>query len=667
MQSGNGMTMQEAEQEIKYYQKIFQVARLLKGEDVEQTFYQQGKGTCENVQDGCPCYSFWKKNGKCENCSSYKALREKKQMIKLEFLESEVYQVISRYMEIDGQPYVMELINHLEDDTLIDISCREKLINKLTGYNEKLYKDVLTGVYNRLYFEEEIKMWTGNAGIVVIDVDDFKLCNDTYGHLTGDMALAAVAGVIWRCIRREDTLVRYGGDEFLLIMPNVSSSIFAEKLRTIQERIHEADFPEFPGLKISASIGGAMLYNGSIEEVVSRADKLMYYAKSYKNTVAMDEEVEYEKTLLDAPTAKPRVLIVDDSELNRDLLKEMLRDRYEVLEAADGEKGLALLYELGTKISLVLLDVVMPKLGGFDVLAVMQKERWLDDIPVMMISAEDSPAFIQRAYDMGASDYITRPFNMNVVRQRSDNITKLYAKQRRLLSLVSSQIQEKERNNHIIISILSEVVGLKNGESRKHILSVSRITELLLSRVMQRTNRYHLTWQDEALITNAAALHDIGKIGIDEKILNKPGKLTREEFEIMKTHTLIGAKMVENLEAFREEPFVKVTYAICRWHHERWDGRGYPDGLKGDAIPISAQIVSIADVYDALTSKRVYKDAFAHEKAIWMILNGECGLFNPLLLDCLLDIKDSLKEELEKSNTDLAIHRKIPDGIIRDL
>lgn len=235
------------------------------------------------------------------------------------------------------------------------------------------------------------------------------------------------------------------------------------------------------------------------------------------------------------------------------------------------------------------------------------------------------------------------------------------------MSLVSSQIQEKERNNHIIISILSEVVGLKNGESRKHILSVSRITELLLSRVMQRTSRYHLTWQDEALITNAAALHDIGKIGIDEKILNKPGKLTKEEFEIMKTHTLIGAKMVEHLEAFREEPFVKVTYAICRWHHERWDGRGYPDGLKGDAIPISAQIVSIADVYDALTSKRVYKDAFAHEKAIWMILNGECGLFNPLLLDCLLDIKDSLKEELQKNSTGLDIHRKIPDGIIRDL
>ena len=277
MQSGNGMTMQEAEQEIKYYQKIFQVVRLLKGEDVERTFYQQGKGTCENVQDGCPCYSFWKKNGKCENCSSYKALREKKQMIKLEFLESEVYQVISRYMEIDGQPYVMELINHLEDDTLIDISCREKLINKLTGYNEKLYKDVLTGVYNRLYFEEEIKMWTGNAGIVVIDVDDFKLCNDTYGHLTGDMALAAVAGVIWRCIRREDTLVRYGGDEFVVYV-NYKQE---DNIKDIVNRIFNNVSCIYEGYQISISMGISLLSDGNPHyyDMYRNADKALYEAK----------------------------------------------------------------------------------------------------------------------------------------------------------------------------------------------------------------------------------------------------------------------------------------------------------------------------------------------------------------------------------------------------
>ncbi len=651
-------TMESVQKDIQCLRKVFSIVRLVKAAHPEDHDTEDGSTLSACDDDS--------RRSTCEFCAPQthqSTFTDKGMHLHFKVIDGKMYQIFAKPLTIEGVPYVLEMLKHIDNTDLFLAEGYDQLMS----FSQQLYIDALTGAYNRRFWEDKMKSFSGVAGIALIDLDDLKLYNDTFGHSAGDAALKALVQITKKSIRRTDKLIRYGGDEFLLIMPNVSSSIFAEKLRTIQERIHEADFPEFPGLKISASIGGAMLYNGSIEEVVSRADKLMYYAKSYKNTVAMDEEVEYEKTLLDAPAAKPRVLIVDDSELNRDLLKEMLRDRYEVLEAADGEKGLALLYELGTKISLVLLDVVMPKLGGFDVLAVMQKERWLDDIPVMMISAEDSPAFIQRAYDMGASDYITRPFNMNVVRQRSDNITKLYAKQRRLLSLVSSQIQEKERNNHIIISILSEVVGLKNGESRKHILSVSRITELLLSRVMQRTSRYHLTWQDEALITNAAALHDIGKIGIDEKILNKPGKLTKEEFEIMKTHTLIGAKMVEHLEAFREEPFVKVTYAICRWHHERWDGRGYPDGLKGDAIPISAQIVSIADVYDALTSKRVYKDAFAHEKAIWMILNGECGLFNPLLLDCLLDIKDSLKEELQKNSTGLDIHRKIPDGIIRDL
>ncbi len=651
-------TMESVQKDIQCLRKVFSIVRLVKAAHPEGQDTADGSTLSAGDDDS--------RRSTCEFCAPQthqSTLTDKGMHLHFKVIDGKMYQIFAKPLTIEGVPYVLEMLKHIDNTDLFLAEGYDQLMS----FSQQLYIDALTGAYNRRFWEDKMKSFSGVAGIALIDLDDLKLYNDTFGHSAGDAALKALVQITKKGIRSTDKLIRYGGDEFLLIMPNVSSSIFAEKLRTIQERIHEADFPEFPGLKISASIGGAMLYNGSIEEVVSRADKLMYYAKSYKNTVAMDEEVEYEKALLDAPAAKPRVLIVDDSELNRDLLKEMLRDRYEVLEAADGEKGLALLYELGTKISLVLLDVVMPKLGGFDVLAVMQKERWLDDIPVMMISAEDSPAFIQRAYDMGASDYITRPFNMNVVRQRSDNITKLYAKQRRLLSLVSSQIQEKERNNHIIISILSEVVGLKNGESRKHILSVSRITELLLSRVMQRTSRYHLTWQDEALITNAAALHDIGKIGIDEKILNKPGKLTKKEFEIMKTHTLIGAKMVENLEAFREEPFVKVTYAICRWHHERWDGRGYPDGLKGDAIPISAQIVSIADVYDALTSKRVYKDAFAHEKAIWMILNGECGRFNPLLLDCLLDIKDSLKEELEKNSTGLAIHQKIPDGIIRDL
>ena len=649
--------MESVQKDIQCLRKVFSIVRLVKAAPPEDRDTADGSELSTGDDDS--------RRSTCEFCTQethQSTLTDKGMHLHFKVIDGKMYQIFAKPLTIEGVPYVLEMLKHIDNTDLFLAEGYDQLMS----FSQQLYIDALTGAYNRRFWEDKMKSFSGVAGIALIDLDDLKLYNDTFGHSAGDAALKALVRITKKCIRRTDKLIRYGGDEFLLIMPNVSSSIFGEKLRTIKEHIMEAEFPDFPGLKISASIGGTMLYNGSIEEVVSRADKLMYYAKSYKNTVAMDDEVEYEKQLLDAPAAKPQVLIINDSELNRDLLKEMLRDRYEILEAADGEKGLALLYELGTKISLVLLDVVMPKVGGFDVLAVMQKERWLDDIPVMMISAEDSPAFIQKAYDMGASDYITRPFNMNVVRQRSDNITKLYAKQRRLLSLVTSQIQEKERNNHIIISILSEVVGLKNGESRKHILNVSRITELLLSRVMQRSSRYHLTWQDEALITNAAALHDIGKIGIDEKILNKPGKLTKEEFEIMKTHTLIGAKMIENLEGFQEEPLVKVTYAICRWHHERWDGRGYPDGLKGDAIPISAQIVSLADVYDALTSKRVYKDAFAHEKAIQMILDGECGLFNPLLLDCLLDIKDQLKEELQKNSTSLDILPKIPEGIVRD-
>lgn len=424
-------TMESVQKDIQCLRKVFSIVRLVKAAPPEDRDTADGSGLSTGDDDS--------RRSTCEFCTPQthqRTFTDKGMHLHFKVIDGKMYQIFAKPLTIEGVPYVLEMLKHIDNTDLFLAQGYDQLMS----FSQQLYIDALTGAYNRRFWEDKMKSFSGVAGIALIDLDDLKLYNDTFGHSAGDAALKALVQITKKGIRCTDKLIRYGGDEFLLIMPNVSSSIFAEKLRTIQEHIHEADFPEFPGLKISASIGGAMLYNGSIEEVVSRADKLMYYAKSYKNTVAMDEEVEYEKALLDAPAAKPQVLIIDDSELNRDLLKEMLRDRYEILEAADGEKGLALLYELGTKISLVLLDVVMPKLGGFDVLAVMQKERWLDDIPVMMISAEDSPAFIQKAYDMGASDYITRPFNMNVVRQRSDNITKLYAKQRRLLSLVSSQI-----------------------------------------------------------------------------------------------------------------------------------------------------------------------------------------------------------------------------------
>ena len=330
--------------------------------------------------------------------------------------------------------------------------------------------------------------------------------------------------------------------------------------------------------------------------------------------------------------------------MNRELLTEILKQDYEILEAENGEAALKMLEQYGTGIALVMLDLVMPKMDGFQVLTVMNERRLLEDIPVIMISSEETESYIRRAYEMGVSDYISRPFDARVVYRRVYNTIKLYAKQRRLITLVTDQIREKEKNSQILIDILSHIVEFRNGESGQHVQHIKMLTGFLLDRLMQKTDKYDLKWSDQYMITIASALHDIGKVGIDEKILNKPGRLTNEEFEEMKKHTLIGASMLKSLGVYQNEELVKVAYQICRWHHERYNGKGYPDGLKGEEIPIAAQVVSVADVYDALTSERVYKKAFSHEKAMEMILAGECGTFNPLLLECLQDIQGRIQE-----------------------
>ena len=354
---------------------------------------------------------------------------------------------------------------------------------------------------------------------------------------------------------------------------------------------------------------------------------------------------------------KTKIMIVDDAEMNREILMAILGDEYEYVQAENGRQAIHILQQ-DMNIDLMLLDINMPEMNGFQVLDRMNTFHWINDIPVIMISSEEKKDVIERAYILGAEDYIRRPFDAFIVRRRVQNILNLYANQKRLMQMVADQIYEKEENNNLLIGILSHVVEFRNSESGEHILHIRTATELLLRRLVQKTDEYHLSESDIVMITTASALHDIGKISIPESILNKPGKLTKEEFEIMKTHTLIGASMLDSLEMFRNEKLVQVAYQICRWHHERYDGKGYPDGLKGEEIPIAAQVVAMADVYDALVSERVYKKAFSHEKAIEMILNGECGVFNPILLGCLVDIQDRLKEELQsgfqkKKNEDL--------------
>lgn len=349
-------------------------------------------------------------------------------------------------------------------------------------------------------------------------------------------------------------------------------------------------------------------------------------------------------------TEKHRILIVDDSEMNRDILVDMLSDDFDVYQAKDGEEAVAVLSAQGGLFSLVLLDIFMPKMDGFDVLKTMNRLRLIEYLPVIMISSESSPESMEHAYRLGATDYITRPFNMVIVKRRVINTIMLYAKQRKLIEIVGEQVGEKEKNSEMLINILSHIVEFRNGESGLHVLHVRRITEILLDALCQKNNRYSLTMSDKMMIANASALHDIGKITIPDSILNKPGRLTPEEFDIMKTHSAAGGELVNQVVAYREEPLVKAAFEICRWHHERFDGNGYPDGLKGDEIPVSAQVVSLADVYDALTSERCYKKAYSHEKAIAMILNNECGVFNPLLLECLNETAEYIKSELAKGD-----------------
>lgn len=645
------MSMDQFEPELKLYKSLFTIARLIDSESICRV--ERERDAALPGDDPCPMKNERWKQHPCENCAVCEAYDCRGKKTKLEFVDKSAYQVTAKYLEIDGKGYVLELVQKLDGEVPNEPYNNSYTRDKLSPYRDRLYIDpVARPAYNRRYYEDMLKNSVMDAGVAVVDLDDFKLYNDAFGHQAGDLALEMFAKVAQQNIRKSDTLVRYGGDEFLIVMPNIPEQVLQRKLQLICSQIHDSLIPGYPNMQVSVSIGATIAHDEPISSALERADRLMYRAKTRKNTVVMEHENEQ----AEEEVPKQKVLIVDDAEMNRAILTEILGKEYEILEAENGRECMQLLQKYRTGISVILLDIVMPVMNGFAVLGEMARQGLIDDIPIIMISSADSDDVIRQAYELGVTDYISRPFDAKIVYRRVVNAIKLYAKQRRLVSMVTKQIVEKEKNDNMLIDILSHIVEFRNTESGLHVLHMKQLTELLLSELLQKTDMYHLDAAKRDLIVTASALHDIGKIAIPEEILNKPGRLTKEEFEIMKTHTTIGSEMLDKIEGYGDEPLVRTAYAICRWHHERYDGRGYPDGLVGEQIPISAQIVALADVYDALVSKRSYKKAFPHETAVQMILNGECGAFNPLILDCLRSAADKIPQI--RYDADMYLHRR---------
>ena len=567
----------------------------------------------------------------------------------------EDYSVFITVRQRDGSLSYKRVIHNYYDDTHQRITTSRLDISAIVNrYEAKIAEirrensiDALTGVYNRNYYEKNIRDASLQGFVAMLDLDNLKLCNDHFGHSAGDSVLKKLAEVIKAELRSGDKLIRFGGDEFLLLAQDCPDDEFAQLLLRIQTKVSEAAVPGFPGLSLSVSIGGTRVAGSSSSEAVMRADQMMYMAKAHKNLVITDrfmlqngkdgiERLKKEQVL-------QQILIVDDSDMNRAMLREILKDNYSILEAGNGAECLSCVKHMGSSLSLILLDLNMPEMDGFEVLAELSRLGYMDDIPVIIISGTDSTADICRAYDLGATDYIHRPFNTQVIYRRVSNTITLMAKQRRMAELVNRQIDRTTKQQELMVDFLSRIIGYRSGESNPHFANISTLSALLLQALQKRKNHYGLTEHDCQLIATAAVFHDVGKIGIPESILLKPGKLTAKEFEVMKTHTLIGDNLIKSLEIYHDEPLLQMAAQICRWHHERYDGGGYPDGLKGEEIPLCAQVVSIADVYDALTSARPYKPAFSSEKAIQMILNGECGVFNPVLVDCLLEVVSQQK------------------------
>ena len=638
-------TLEQIENEIAILKKFCHDVKLI---DVVEL---KTKRTTFESEKKCPL-GFRQGLSACEECIVLRTNKNKPKIEKLEEYQGQIFQVITRYVEVDSRPMVMEIINKIKDLSGGEVSYHGDPLVLSDALFDNTYKDVLTGVYNRRYYEEIIKNKKIHCGVAMIDIDDFKIYNDVYGHDVGDEVLKIVAQTINSAIRTTDKFIRYGGDEFLLVMNDIRKEIFERQLSIISKEVEACLVTGFSAIKITMSVGGVICDGEEVKDVVSRADTLMYKAKQKKNYVLMEgEEIPIDGN-------KQTALIIDDSKENREILADILKNEYNVIEAKQSKDGIDLIKKYKNELVVVLLDNAEIENVENNVMRFMKSGHYLSSIPVIAIIDDGSDASIRRAFEMGVADYINSPFDAKVVYRRVYNTISLYAKQKRIVSTVSKEIIEKEKNSRIIVNILNRMIGMHNGKKETHSVNVYIFTEMLLKSYLKKTdNKDKLTGHDIFLISTAACLHDMGKLGVNDEILNKRGELTPEEYAEARRHTLYGAEMIKCMMAeYGDEPLIKYAYEICRWHHERFDGEGCPDGLVGDEIPISAQVVSLVDVYDALISERPYRGAYSPELAFKMIEDGECGTFNPVLMECLKENAEKIKElSKEEQNNDKRI------------
>ena len=601
MMSKKDRTRQQMEEEMRQLRKVFMTVRLMKADEV-----QGGK------KGSAPCYAQWRRSRPCENCVARQALEKNTRKTRLEYFGQELYEITASCVQVDGQLCVLELTRKIDRSVLLDPENGERLLNSITDEREKRYRDPLTGAYNRTYYDENYRYRSITAGVALLDMDDLKFSNDVYGSGAGNSVLETAVSTIRRGLSEKDRLIRYDGGRLLLLLPDIRQEQLSPRLEQIRLQLQAASVPGYSRIRMSASIGGVWIDDENVDDAVQHAERLMHYARIQKNTVITERQPE--PHALQPTHSRQSVLIVDDSAMNRMLLSQMLNSQFDTAEAASGEDCL----------------------------------RLLEEIPVIMIFSEDNVDTVRRAFDLGASDYISRPFDARVVYQRITNTIRMYAKQRRLSAMVADQVSQKEKRSQMMIGILSRVVERRNGESRTHVQHISTLTGMLLDHLVQKTETYPLTQEMRRTISMASVLHDIGKMEIGEQVLNSPEPRTPEDEETMRQHTLLGARMLEELDAYRDEDFVRVAYQICRWHHERYDGSGYPDQLVGEQIPIAAQVVGLADAYETLTTGSGSQPPVPCAAAVQMLCAGEAGAFNPVLLDCLREIENEIDDAMRR-------------------